>query len=134
LTLAIYGDPAGERWLDFERKAGKTVEDCYQFILAILISIGRGTPLRRRMFTMDNLLAHKNRVVIDLILAWGHRFCFRAPYHPIDGAVDFVFNTVQHDLTIRLEDIKNGDDLRNEVYASIGAIDNFVNYFLNVGM
>ena len=134
LTLAILGDPAGERWVDFEEKAGTTVEDCYNFILAILQSIGRGTRLRRRLFTMDNLLAHKNQIVIQLILAWGHRFCFRAPYYPIDGAVEYVFNTVQHELTIRLGEIKNANDLHDEVYGSIGQIDSFVIYFLNVGM
>lgn len=32
LTLAISGDAAGERWIDFERKAGTTVEDCHDFI------------------------------------------------------------------------------------------------------
>ena len=134
LTLAISGDIAGERWLDFERKAGTTVNDCYEFILVILVSIGRGTAQRRRLFTMDNLLAHKNRAVIGLILQWGHRFCFRAPYYPVDGAVEYVFDTVQHDLTIKLADITNGRQLRGAVYDSVGTIDNFVGYFANIGM
>ena len=117
-----------------EQQAGTTVNDMYDFILRILESIERGTPQRRRLFTMDNLLAHRNRAVTGLILEWGHRFCFRAPYYPVDGAIEYVFNTIQHDLTIKLPDIQNGNDLRNEVFNTVGSIENFVAYFTNLGM
>ena len=82
---------------------------------------------------MDILLAHTNPVVIGLIHEWGHRVCFRAPYYPIDGAVEYVFDTMQHDLTIKMHQIQNAEQLRDEVYNSIGDMHNFVNYFLNVG-
>ena len=44
LTLAISGDAYGKGWADFEWKSGTTVDDCYNFILRILESIGPGTP------------------------------------------------------------------------------------------
>ena len=69
LTMAISGDEDGDRWLDFEKKSGTTVTDCYDFIRRIIEDIGPGTQERRRLFTMDNLLAHKNQIVIQLILA-----------------------------------------------------------------
>ena len=132
LTMAISGHRDGERWVDFERKSGTTTHDTYQFVLRILRSIGRGTPQRRRLFTMDNLLAHKNRIVLGLIVEWGHRFCLRAPYYPIDGAIKYVFNTIQHELTICLAEIEDGIDLTNKIMGIIGAIEIFVNYFLNL--
>ena len=81
---------------------------------------------------MDNLIAHKNPFTLQLIYEWRHRICFRAPYYPVDGAIEYVFNTLQQDLTIRLHEIKNGDDLHREVMDSIGVMPNFVNYFLNI--
>jgi hypothetical protein len=134
ITMGISGDPNGDRWLDFERKSGTSVDDFYDFVHRILVSIGRGSHIRRRMFTMDNLLAHKNCAVIQLILSWGHRVCFRAPYYPVDGAIEYVFNTIQCDLTVKLANIVNANDLRNEVYKTVGSIDNFVEYFDNLGM
>ena len=134
LTMAISGDEDGDRWLDFEKKSGTTVTDCYDFIRRIIEDIGPGTQERRRLFTMDNLLAHKNIAVIGLIAASGHRFCFRAPYYPVDGGIEYVFNTIQRDLEVKLPEIKNSSDLRNEVFNTVGAIVNFCQYFIILGM
>ena len=133
LTFAISGDVNGERWVDFDWRSGTSINDTYEFILRILESIGPGTPERRRCFTMDNLLSHVNPAVLNLIVAWGHRYVLRAPYYPVDGAVEYVFNTIQHELTIRLPLIKDSYDLRREINNIIANIDNFVRYFLNVG-
>ena len=134
LTMAISGGLDGRRWLDFERKSGTTVADFYDFILRILTTIGHATPNSRRLFTMDNLLAHKNRVVIALIHEWGHRVCFRAPYYPVDGAIEYVFNTLQRDLEIKLPEITDEASLRNAVFDTVGAMVDFVEYFENLGM
>ena len=83
---------------------------------------------------MDNLLAHKNPAVIGLVIASGHRFCLRAPYYPVDGAIEYVFNTIQRDLEVKLPSIKNSNDLRNEVFNTVGAMINFVLYFNILGM
>ena len=68
---------------------------------------------------MDNLLSHRNRAVIALILEWGYEFCFCAPYYLVDSAIEYVFNTIEHDLMIKLLDIINGEDLRNEVLNTV---------------
>ena len=83
---------------------------------------------------MDNLLAHKNRTVIGLIHEWGHRVCFRAPYYPIDGAIEYVFNTLQRDLEVKLPEITDEARLQNAVFDTVGAMVNFVQYFANLGM
>ena len=98
--MAIAGNKDRERWFDFEEKTGTTIPEFYSFVERIINSIGDGTPGNWRLFTMDNLTAHKHIAVLQLIVGRGHRICFRAPYWPVDGAVEYVFNTVQHDLTI----------------------------------
>ena len=134
LTMAIEGDPSGDRWFDLEQKSGTTIADFYSFVERILDSIGDGTPERRRLFTMDNLLAHRHTTILQLIVSRNHRVCFRAPYWPVDGAIEYVFNTIQHDLTIKLSEIKNATDLRREVNSTIGAIPDFVDYFDNLSL
>ena len=81
---------------------------------------------------MDNLLAHKIQIVLGLIVEWGHIFCLWAPYYPIDEAIEYVFNTIQHELTINLAEIKNGQDLTTEVNGIIGGMIDFINYFTNL--
>jgi hypothetical protein len=43
-----------------------------------------------------------------IIYAAGHRLAFRAPYYPIDGPIEFVFNTVQGMLRINMAQITVG--------------------------
>jgi transposase len=44
----------------------------------------------RRTFTMDNLLTHRNAAIAQLIMSRGHLVIFRAPYYPVDGAIEYV--------------------------------------------
>ena len=37
----------------------------------------------------------QNPLTINIIHNTGHRYVFRAPYWPVDRAVEYVFNTVQ---------------------------------------
>ena len=59
-------------------------------------------------------------------------YFFHAPYSPVDEAIEYIFNMLQHDLTIRLHAIKNGADLHREVMNFIGAIPHFVQYVSNI--
>lgn len=68
------------------------------FITRILNDIREGTYERRHCFTMDNLMTHKNPVVIQTILAAGHCIVYRAPYYPVDGPIKYVFNLIQQQL------------------------------------
>ena len=49
LAMAISGDIDGDRWLDFVRKGGTTVNDTQDFILQILQSIKPGTAQSANM-------------------------------------------------------------------------------------
>jgi transposase len=49
---------------------------------------------------MDNLLAHHHDATLNAILNAGHRFVFRAPYWPVDGPIEYVFNTIEMALDV----------------------------------
>ena len=69
-----------------------------------------------------------------MILAAGHRIVFRAPYYPIDGPIEFVFNTVEAYLAINMYNVQNtGISLRHWTMNGIGNITTFVPYFNNCG-
>lgn len=136
VLLAISGEDGpqgGQRWLETWDHEGTTNERFYNFIERIINEIGEGTEERRRCFTMDNLNAHLNPTVYALIINSGHRIMFRAPYYPIDGPIEYVFNTVQNLLCIFMREIVDMDSLRLKVEQIIGAIPQFSNYFRHVG-
>ena len=68
-----------------------------------------------------------------LIFMAGHRLAFRAPYYPVDGPIEYVFNTIQTDLRINWSAIEDGPSLIREVQAAIGEIQTFEPYFVNCG-
>ena len=85
--MVIEGYTSGDRWFDFEQKSGTTIPDFCSFFKRILNSIGNGTLQRRRLFTMDNVLAHCHSTILQLIVARNHIVCFREPYWPVNGAI-----------------------------------------------
>jgi hypothetical protein len=53
----------------------------------------------------------------------GHRVMFRAPYYPIDGPIEFVFNTIETFLTINMHKVENnGISLRHWTLNGIARI------------
>lgn len=68
-----------------------------------------------------------------LIFQAGHRLVFRAPYYPVDGPIEYVFNTIQGTLRINMGLITDGESLRDEVLDAIADIGDFVAYFINCG-
>ena len=59
---------------------------------------------------------------------------FRSPYYHMNGTIEYVVNTIQRDLEIKLPEIKNPRDLRDAVYDTVGAMVNFTSYFTNLQM
>lgn len=114
----------------FQSACGYDLEELLQFYNANTTTIGRDTAQMRCLFTMDNLIAYNNPLILKLIYAWGYHICFRAPYYPVYGTIENVFNTLQHDLSISLHAIKHGDDLYSEMMVPIAAMPHFVNIFL----
>jgi len=121
LLLAISGDDAtpmcwSKQWME----GGTTIERFHTFIERILDDLDQMFPQRSFVFvfTLDNLAAHKNPLITNAILNAGHRYVFRAPYWPVDGAVEaveYVFNTIQTQLRIYFNQINDMADLRNRI-------------------
>ena len=82
---------------------------------------------------MDNLNAHTNPTIFARIIGAGHRILFRAPYYPVDGPIEYVFNTVQNTLCLFMRDIVDMATLKVKVEEVIGSLDHFHNYFQHVG-
>lgn len=57
----------GEGSVEFDHKSGTAITDCYQFILLMLDIIGPDTHQKRRFFTMNNISAHQNHIILRLI-------------------------------------------------------------------
>jgi hypothetical protein len=134
LLMAISGRIGPlDRFVRLEQRPGTDIHFFYDFIRDMIDQIGPGAPGNRRCFTMDNLTAHKHPTVLNLILTSGHRFAFRAPYYPVDGPIEYVFHTVQYQLTLNMHHIYTHQDLYDDIFNVINGIHNFVPYFQGVG-
>ena len=71
--------------------------------------------------------------MISLIIAAAHQIVFRAPYYPVDGPKEYVFNTLQCSLRIHNNSIHCGPLLVNAINVSIGNITTFISYFAHCG-
>lgn len=135
VLLAISGEHAtaardASRWLEMWEEGGTTSARFLAFIQRIIRSVGNGTVHRRRCFIMDNLNSHRNLLVQQVILQAGHRVVFRAPYHPIDGPIEYFFNHVQNGLTLAMYRIEGGANVKAEVRAIIRNTTSFRPFFL----
>jgi hypothetical protein len=117
-----------EQWIE----GGTTIERFYGFIDHILDDLDQNHTGRLFVFTMDNLSTHKNPLVMNQSLNTGHRYVFRACYWPVDGAVEYVFNTIQSKLRIYFNQLETMDDLRNRINLTVGGIFSFYRYFEHV--
>jgi hypothetical protein len=68
-----------------------------------------------------------------IIRGAGHRLVFRAPYYPVDGPIEYVFNTIQCMLKIRMDSIHDGGTLVAQLNSCIVSIPTFEPYFVNCG-
>ncbi len=133
LLLAISGDPINpDRWFEIWENEGTTIDRFVLFIQRLLIDLGQGVQGNRRVFVMDNLNAHKNARVTTMILAAGHCYIFRAPYCAVDGAIEYVFNSIECMLRIESPEINSVVTLRNKLVEIITSIPEFSLYFRHV--
>ena len=138
VLLAVSGEDgengnAARRWIDVWLEGGTTVTRMLDFITAILDDIGHATNDHFYVFTMDNLNSHRNVAVVALIHLFGHGVVYRAPYWAVDGAIEYIFNTLLTLVRGKLYEIRDSNDLIATIYESIQSIDSFANYFINVG-
>lgn len=136
---AICGEPGTQqvpsrRYMKVWADGGTTEDRFVDFIREIVDDLPHGDEGRRFCFTMDNLNAHHGARVKAAIYSRGHRLVFRAPYYPVDGPIEYVFNTLQQELNQRMHYIKDGTDLRHELFGATQRIYNYQPYFRNCGM
>jgi hypothetical protein len=127
------GNPAG-RWVSTWNDGGTTRDRFTAFIQQILNDIGPGTPQNWRCFTLDNLNTHHNILIQQMIHAAGHRCIFRAPYYPVDSAIELLFNTVQGALMLKMYELETSQQVRTTFLGLLRMIPDFVAYFEHVGI
>ena len=134
LMMAICGDPAmPERWHEMWEEGGTTIDRFVDFLERVINDLEAIAPNRTFYFTMDNLSSHTSARVSNLVIGRGHRLIFRAPYYPIDGAIEYVFNTLQASLRLKMYQIDTREDLMLNIEQSIANIAIFTPYFCHVG-
>ena len=77
--------------------------------------------------------SHHNVQMKAIIRNAGHRIAFRAPYYPVDGPIEYVFNTIQGILRINMANITDEASLTTELLDAITSIQTFEPYFINCG-
>ena len=60
---------------------------------------------------MDNLNIHKHPMILDMIRDTNHDIVFRAPYCSCNGAIAYVFNTLEVKLQVCVRDVSPVADL-----------------------
>ncbi len=58
---------------------------------------------------------------------------FRAPYWSCDGAIEYVFNTLQMELQMESNGVDSVFQLVHRINAIIGGMPSFKQYFLPIG-
>ena len=136
LLMAISGDERAGQSFSFHRcytEGGTDLWRFYNFMLELCNWLDAHRPGRYFLFTMDNLNIHKHPVILDLIHVRGHRVIFRAPYWSCDGAIEYVFNTLQTRLQMDVYGVDTVFDLVNKINTIVGGLPSFKRYFLHVG-
>ena len=114
-------------------EGGTDLNRFYNFMVGFINYLDANYPGRRFVFTMDNLNIHKHPMVLHLIQSHGHGIVFRAPYWSCDGAIEYVFNTIQTHLQMQNRPVSTTAALENEINRIIGSMGSFKPYFLHVG-
>jgi hypothetical protein len=134
LLLAICGDNVGPmNWHKQWMEGGTTIERFYESIDCMLDDLAQNHPGRLFVSTMNNLSAHKNPLVTNRILNSVRRYVFHAPYWPVDGAIENIFNAIQSKLRINFNPLETMDNLRNCINLHARCIFSCNCYFEHVG-
>jgi hypothetical protein len=136
LLMAISGDERAGQAFSFHRcfmEGGTDLWRFFNYMTELCEWLAANRPGRNFIFTMDNLNIHRHPLIDNLIHARGHRVVFRAPYWSCDGAIEYVFNTLQTRLQMDVHGVDTVFDLVNKINIIIGGMPSFKRYFLHVG-
>jgi len=118
LLMAISGDERVDQAFSFHRCYTKGNTDLWRFYSYtddFFIWLAANHPRRQFLFTLDNLNLHKSPIVLNLIHTNGHRIVYRAPYWSCDGAIEYIFNTIQTKLQMDTEWVDSIHGLVNKI-------------------
>jgi DDE superfamily endonuclease len=115
LIAAICGGPNGGVWIDLSDRTGTSIVNTYDFLEGVITDIGNGGGGNTHTFICDNLTAHHSPLVRLLIHNREYRLVFRAPYHPVDGPIEYFFNHLQQQLTLELYNFHNEQQLQQAI-------------------
>ena len=116
LLIGISGD--GDNPFEFHRmfsQGGTDLARFFTFMSEFIEYLDVNRPNESFCFTLDNLNIHNHPIILNLIEEAGHRVVFRAPYWSCDGAIEYVFNTIQTHLQMDDDGVDNVDDLIEEI-------------------
>ncbi len=105
----------------------------FNFLLELFYWLDANCPGRSFLLTMDNLNIHHHPVIHNLIANHGHRVVFHAPYWSCDGAIKYVFNTIQTRFQMDVQGVENVLKLIGKIGGIIRDMPSFKNYFIHVG-
>jgi transposase len=112
-TIMMAIDPGGFVHMRIDTNKGTSSMLFAAFVAEVNKKL-RGTG--RRTFIWDNLTAHHSDMVNFAVMMAGNRIVPRAPYSPIDGPIEFVFNQLECQLKLRLDNINTETDMIREIY------------------
>ena len=127
-TLIAAVDASGWRYFRFEKKPSTTAIDFAEFVEEIFPMLPPANEDRRTLM-YDNLSSHHSPLVVNAIIASGHSFKSRPPYQPKYGPIEYVFNMLQHGLSINMYSVRTEDDLVYWVNRIMSGICNYPNGF-----
>ena len=135
VIMGISGDPQlNYRWTEIDQdRGGTTFAEFYAIIDRISLDLNQRQPGRSFTFIMDNLNIHHNPAISMLLHARGHNVVYRAPYCPIDGPIEYVFNTLEAALVGKMHEIQTAADVVRVIREGIRNITTFSGYFQHVG-
>ena len=132
--MAISGDErVGEAFL-FHRtytEGGTNQWRFYNYMLELCDWLDVNRNGRSFLFTMNNLNLHKHPMIINMIHSCGHCVVYCAPYWSCDGAIEYVFNTLQTNLQVDVNGVGTVYQLVNKINTIIAHMPHFKRFANN---
>ena len=136
LLMSISGDERAGQTFSFHRcytEGGTDLLQLFNFMLELCDWLDAHRPGRSFLFTMDNLNIHKHPVILNLIHGRNHRMIFWAPCWSCDGAIEYIFNTIQTKLQMDVYGVDTVFNMVNKIHTIVGEMPSFKHYFIHVG-
>ena len=133
-TLILTISPCGSKWWRLAKVAGTTIEVYEAHMAAVIAALPSPvTGGQQRYFMHDNLTAHLDARVTNLIEQAGHRVQARPAYRPVWGPTEYAFNQLQCELTNRVNEITDDTTFAAVVTSILTNLTGFDATFVHCG-